>query len=40
MQGFACGLEFALQERASPFGFGAVFYDSKDCGILLVGAHS
>jgi hypothetical protein len=40
MQGFACGLEFALQECAPPFGFGAVFYNSKDCGILFVGAHS
>ena len=40
MQGFACGLEFALQECAPPFGFGAVFYNSKDCRILFVGANS
>jgi len=33
-------LEFALQECAAPFGFGTVFYNSKDCGILFVGAHS
>jgi len=39
MQGFACGLEFALQECAAPFEFSTVLYNSKDCGILFVGGH-